>query len=62
MNPMSRPPGDLKVVVLFIDGIEVAGYTVVVAMGLKTGARKYGFGLWGGRQRMLPYARRCFPT
>lgn len=45
---MSRPLGDLKLVVLFIDGIEVAGHTVVVAMGLDTGGRKYVLGLWEG--------------
>ncbi len=45
---MSRPIGDLKLVALFTDGIEVVGHTVVVAMGLEANGRKHILGLWEG--------------
>lgn len=39
---------DAKIVTIMIDGIEVAGHTVVVALGVTESAEKQPLGLWDG--------------
>ncbi|HHV78704.1 MAG TPA: hypothetical protein GXX40_03715 [Firmicutes bacterium] len=45
---MSKPIGGLNLVALFIDGIAVAGHSIVAAMGLDMGGQKNILGLWEG--------------
>jgi len=45
---LSRPLGDLDVVVLFLDGIIVAKRTIVVALGVVADGSKVPLGLWQG--------------
>ena len=44
----SRPLHDLKLLVLMVDGIVVAGQTVVVALGITEDGTKEPLGLWQG--------------
>ncbi|MEW5982601.1 MAG: IS256 family transposase [Acidobacteriota bacterium] len=43
-----RALGDLDLVALLLDGVEVAGHCVVVAVGLDTTGAKHALGLWDG--------------
>ena len=43
-----RALGDLDLVALLIDGVEVAGHCVVVALGIDTTGAKHALGLWDG--------------
>jgi len=45
---MSRPLGDLRLVVLMLDGIELKGRCCVVALGIDTDGIKHPLGLWDG--------------
>ncbi|MGB9879952.1 MAG: IS256 family transposase [Anaerolineae bacterium] len=45
---MSKPIGPLNLVALFIDGVVLAGHTIVAAMGLDVGGQKHILGLWEG--------------
>lgn len=45
---MARPLDGLNLAALFIDGIVVAGRTVVAAMGLDLGGHKHILGIWEG--------------
>jgi hypothetical protein len=45
---MNRPLADLRLAVLMLDGIELHGYTNVVALGISTEGEKLALGLWDG--------------
>jgi transposase-like protein len=45
---LSRPLGDVKLLALMLDGIEVARNTVVVALGISEDGTKTTLGLWHG--------------
>jgi transposase-like protein len=45
---LERDIGDLKIVVIMIDGIEVGEHTIVVALGIDENGEKHGLGLWQG--------------
>lgn len=45
---LSRPLGEVKLLALMLDGIEVAGHTVVVALGISDDGTKLPLGLWQG--------------
>jgi len=47
-NLMSRPLSDLRLAVLMLDGIELHGYTNIVALGITTEGDKLALGLWDG--------------
>jgi transposase-like protein len=45
---MNRPLSDLRLAVIMLDGIELHGYTNVVALGITTEGDKLALGLWEG--------------
>src|SRR5207302_7491079 len=45
---MNRPLGDLRLAVIMLDGIELHGYTNIVALGITTEGEKLALGLWEG--------------
>ena len=45
---LERDISDLKLVAIMIDGIEVNGEVIVVALGIDEGGQKYPLGLWHG--------------
>ena len=47
-RPMSRPLSDLRLAVIMLDGIELHGYTNIVALGITTEGEKLALGLWEG--------------
>ena len=48
MRLMSRPLSDLRLAVIMLDGIELHGYTCIVALGITTEGEKLALGLWEG--------------
>src|SRR5207247_8844201 len=47
-DQLSRPLGEPSLLALVVDGIVVAGQTVVVALGITGEGRKVPLGLWQG--------------
>jgi putative transposase len=47
-NLMNRPLADLRLAVMMLDGIELHGYTNIVALGITTEGEKLALGLWDG--------------
>ncbi len=47
-NLMNRPLSDLRLAVMMLDGIELHGYTNIVALGITTEGDKLALGLWEG--------------
>jgi putative transposase len=45
---MNRPLSDLRLAVIMLDGIELHGYTNIVALGITTEGEKLALGLWDG--------------
>ena len=45
---MNRPLSDLRLAVIMLDGIELHGYTNIVALGITTEGEKLVLGLWEG--------------
>src|SRR5437764_10862241 len=45
---MNRPLSDLRLAVIMLDGIELHGYTTIVALGITTAGEKLALGLWDG--------------
>jgi putative transposase len=45
---MNRPLADLRLAVIMLDGIEIHGYTNIVALGITTEGDKLALGLWDG--------------
>jgi putative transposase len=45
---MNRPLSDLRLAVIMLDGIELHGYTNIVALGITTAGEKLALGLWEG--------------
>jgi transposase-like protein len=45
---VSRPLGDVDLCAMFIDGIEIAGRSVLVALGVTIDGTKVPLGIWGG--------------
>jgi transposase-like protein len=45
---MSRPLEGLDFIVLFIDGIELGGHTIVVPLGIDRDGKKHVLGTWEG--------------
>jgi transposase-like protein len=45
---MNRPLADLRLAVIMLDGIELHGYTNIVALGITTEGDKLALGLWDG--------------
>ena len=45
---MNRPLSDLRLAVIMLDGIELHGYTNIVALGITTEGQKLALGLWEG--------------
>lgn len=45
---VERPLGDLRLIAMFIDGIEIAKQTVIVALGVTTDGTKVPVGVWCG--------------
>jgi len=45
---MNRPLADLRLAVIMLDGIELHGYTNIVALGITTEGDKLAVGLWEG--------------
>ena len=45
---MNRPLADLRLAVIMLDGIELHGYTNIVALGITTEGEKLALGLWDG--------------
>jgi transposase-like protein len=45
---MNRPLSDLRLAVSMLDGIELHGYTNIVALGITTEGEKLALGLWDG--------------
>ena len=45
---MNRPLSDLRLAVIMLDGIELHGYTNIVALGITTEGEKLALGLWEG--------------
>jgi putative transposase len=45
---MNRPLADVRLAVLMLDGIELHGYTNIVALGITTEGEKLALGLWDG--------------
>ena len=45
---MHRPLSDLRLAVIMLDGIELHGYTNIVALGISTEGEKLALGLWDG--------------
>jgi putative transposase len=45
---VERPLGDLQLIAMFIDGIEIAKQTVIVALGVTTDGTKVPVGVWCG--------------
>jgi putative transposase len=45
---MNRPLADLRLAVMMLDGIELHGYTNIVALGITTEGDKLALGLWEG--------------
>jgi transposase-like protein len=45
---MNRPLSDLRLAVIMLDGIELHGYTNIVALGITTEGDKLALGLWDG--------------
>jgi transposase-like protein len=45
---MTRPLSDLRLAVIMLDGIELHGYTNIVALGITTDGEKLALGLWDG--------------
>jgi transposase-like protein len=45
---MNRPLHDLRLAVMMLDGIELHGYTNIVALGITTEGEKLALGLWDG--------------
>jgi putative transposase len=45
---VSRRLNELDIVAMFIDGIEIAGTTVLIALGVTSGGTKEPLGIWGG--------------
>jgi putative transposase len=48
MRLMSRPLSDLRLAAVMLDGIELHGYTNIVALGITTEGEKVALGLWEG--------------
>ena len=47
-NLMNRPLADLRLAVIMLDGVELHGYTAIVALGISTEGDKLALGLWDG--------------
>ena len=47
-NLMNRPLSDLRLAVIMLDGIELHGYTNIVALGITTEGDQLALGLWEG--------------
>jgi putative transposase len=45
---MNRPLADLRLAAIMLDGIELHGYTNIVALGISTEGDKLALGLWEG--------------
>ena len=45
---MNRPLADLRLAVIMLDGIDLHGYTNIVALGITTEGEKLALGLWDG--------------
>jgi putative transposase len=45
---VSRPLGDVDLCAMFIDGIEIAGRSVLIALGVSIDGRKVPLGIWAG--------------
>jgi len=45
---ISRPLSELRLAVIMLDGIELHGYTCIVALGITTEGEKLALGLWEG--------------
>jgi putative transposase len=58
---MTRPLSDLRLAVIMLDGIELHGYTNIVALGITTEARSWRWGCGRGRPRTRPSPPRCCP-
>jgi transposase-like protein len=59
MRLMSRPRSDLRLAVIMLDGIELHGYTNIVALGITTAGEKLVLGLWGGSTENTDRRRRA---
>lgn len=55
---LSSPLGEVNLLVLMLDGIEVGGHTVVVALGVTVDGKKIPLGLAQGLRRTRRSARR----
>jgi putative transposase len=56
---MNRPLSDLRLAVIMLDGIELHGYTNIVALGITTEGEKLALGCGRGRPRTPPSRPRC---
>jgi transposase-like protein len=45
---MNRPLSDVRLAVIMLDGVELHGYTNIVALGITTEGEKLALGLWEG--------------
>jgi transposase-like protein len=59
MRLMSRPRSDLRLAVIMLDGIELHGYTNIVALGITTAGEKLVLGLWEGSTENTDRRRRA---
>ena len=58
---MSRQLADLRLAVMMLDGLELKGRMMIVALGITTEGVKIPLGLWEGSTRTRPSRRRCCP-
>ena len=56
---MNRPLSDLRLAVIMLDGIELHGYTNIVALGITTEGEKLALGLWEGTTENATVAARA---
>jgi transposase-like protein len=54
---MARPLGDMRLAVMMLDGLEIAGRVHVVALGITTEGVKVPLGLWEGSTENATLAR-----
>jgi transposase-like protein len=54
-----RDLSELDLLAIFIDGIEVAEHSILVALGVDAAGRKHPLGLWEGSPRTRPSAPPC---
>ena len=56
---MNRPLSDLRLAVIMLDGIDLHGYTNIVALGITTEGEKLALGLWEGSTENATVAARA---